>query len=139
MLVKIASAGQSSVTLTSSGTASVSIYFFEFAGSHGLDQVSSGGAADSVILRLPSITPTAGSLVFGALGAVPGNSSPGQWAASPVINPAWRIISVNAGRCLAFAVSNVSAVNVSTTPPALSFPDIGLYGGGFAYSTFSLL
>lgn len=136
-----ASAGDTNATFTCTNS-SFSIYFFEVSGSHALDQSSIGGMANTGVVPLPAITPTANSLVFGAVAVV----CNGLYDAvlSPVINPAWRTCSVQSqvsggGRGLGFNVGTGAAANVSTTPPAASIP-IDLYsGGGIAYATFSIL
>lgn len=138
-----ASASDTSATFTSGSPTFAAVFFFECSGSHALDQSSSSGVANEAVVLLPAITPTAGSLVFGALCVVPSNAEPPTPSISS-FNPAWRSIALvsplDGGRSLMFVVGTGPAQNVSTTPPPISFGGLVLFAsGGIAYSTFSIL
>jgi len=142
MLVHKATAGETSVTFTVGSASSFSILFFELAGSHALDQSSTGGVANTNNVVLPAITPTAGSVVFGMSCQV---ANSGQ-TYNPVLNSMgnWTCVAVTAltsgGRALFGHISTVAASNVSTKPPVISNPGGGLFAsGGIAYATFSIL
>jgi hypothetical protein len=142
ILVHKATAADTSATFTTSSS-NMAGYFFEVTGSHALDQSSLGGVANRQTVVLPAITPTAGSVVFGVAGIVVVSgfayNNPGT------ISPLWRPIAAAApvsggGRALVGNVSVVSAANTATTPPAISMPDVSLFGGGgIAYASFSIL
>lgn len=146
MLYK-ATASDTSATFTSSAGGGIAAVFFEVTGSHALDQKATAGIADTNVLTMPAITPTANSVVF-AIAAFTTGGYPSAGVNPTVLPPLslnWKPITLNmsnsAGqRGLVGLMSTVAAANVSTTPPPLQYPSVNLYaGGGIAYATFSIL
>ena len=142
------SASDTSATLTSGSAATFSGYFFEISGSHALDQYSAGGVAVQQFLGLPSVTPSAGAALFGAIAytsaaaALPANL--GQVPPS-VFLPTWKCEYIQAseavaGRGMMAILMTTSATNIAITPPYLNFPGMQFYASsGLAYATFSIL
>jgi hypothetical protein len=120
-----------------------SVLFFEVAGSHALDQSSTGGAANTSYLQTPNLTPTTGSQVFCAVAFV--NTAIGGWTTvAPPIFSAWQpfgqAFNGNGYRALAGYVLPTPGAGVAVTPPLMDLSTIGLYpSGGMAYATFSIL
>jgi hypothetical protein len=143
VLMHKTSAADTSVSFTWGGPGSLAGFFFEVSGSHALDQFSAGGVATQQYLAFPSITPTAGAAVFGAIAITPGASSIMQW--QDFLLPTWVVSGVqsilnNGGRGVLCELFQSAAVNAPTTPPLLQFPNQQLFGGGgLAYATFSIL
>lgn len=143
LLAHKATAGDTTVTLTVASAASFAVYFIEVSGSHALDVHSGGGSANTTLLTVPAITPTANSLVFSLVGFVPTGTVTSN--NSLTISPAWKTLlvssSVSGGaRGLMGWVSQYGATAVSTQPPPVNLSGISLFsGGGLAYVTFSIL
>lgn len=145
-LMHIASASQTTATITLGASATVSVLFFEVAGVHALDQYSTGGTAgipttgSSTSIPMPAITPAAGSAIF-AFGAV---TEIGPTDQTPAIGSgAWVPVGVqgniNSGRALFGYIANFAGAGVSVTPPPLMIAPLLYAGGGIAYGTFSIL
>ena len=147
VLMHKTSAADTDAVLTVGSASTFSGFFFEVTGAHALDQSSSGGVANQAFLALPSITPTANSVVFGAMAYTSGNSTLNSFGQVPpaMLIPTWKVdytqaYAPAAGRGLMVIISTAAATNVLTTPPYLAFPGMSFYtGGGLAYSTFSIL
>lgn len=143
MVMHVASAGQTSATFTLSSS-SATVQFFELGGSRSLDVQSSGGSANTTYTTLPSITPTAGSMVFGAGGTCV--SSPVGVASQPSLffpavlwNNAQANSIQNGGRWLNVDLYLAAASGSAITPPLLNWSQTSLYSGcGIAYASFSI-
>ena len=148
VLMHKTSAADTSALLTIGTASTFSGFFFEVSGAHALDQSSSSGVADQQFLALPSITPTAGSAVFGVFAYTSDTSGTlnnyGQFT-PPMLHPMWKMASIqasssNAGRGIVVAMYLGTATSSAIAPPYLTFPGMALYSGaGLAYSTFSIL
>lgn len=134
------SAGDTSATFTTSSSNLVA-YFFEVEGSHALDQFSASGVANSALVALPSITPAAGAIVFGAVAFVTTQTAPNM---TQSMNPLWKTVNlasnINGGRSLAFHVTAQGVPAVGITPPSAGLGAVFFFAsGGVAYATFSIL
>lgn len=144
ILIHKATAGDTSATFTVSSGSSFAAYFFEVSGSHTLDHFSTGGSANAAFVRLPAITPSMGTAVFGAACIVFGGTAAPIQCASNALSP-WKTLGVSAGassgaRVLVGNVFTQAATGVSVTPPVLSFGNTPLFSsGGIAYASFSIL
>lgn len=139
------SASDTSATFTVSTASSFAVLFFELVGSRALDQSSTGGSANTSPLLLPSITPSVGAMVIGAVALVQNTSSYWGDALTASLNPLWQALNVmtpfNAGgRILCAHMRRQAAQGGSVTPPAASFPNFPFFAsGGMAYATFSII
>jgi hypothetical protein len=144
VLLHKTTAADTAITFTSGASSCWAGQMFELVGTHALDQSSTGGEANTNIVVMPTITPTANSVVFGAAafasnggGAYP-NAMIQVGLAPYVANGI--VCNSNGGRVLVSLTSNQAATNVATTPPPLCFPNIVLFSGsGVAFATFSIL
>lgn len=145
ILMHKTSAADTAALLTSSNVTTFAGFFFEVSGAHALDQFSAGGVAIQQFLALPSITPSAGAAVFGAIAYVSNTSVGDVQANEPPTSPTWKLDYIQgpgsiAGRgLLLLEYLQASAASV-TTPPYLQFPVWSFYASsGLAYATFSIL
>jgi hypothetical protein len=143
MLVHKTSAGDTGATWTVASPSSFGVYFFELVGAHSLDVSSTSGMADADVINLPTITPTVGSVVFGAAAAALEPSNPIQ-SIGPLQLDWIRAGAVATGggkRCLLLIMHEVPSTGASITPPILNMGDLGTIfpGSGVAYGVFSIL
>jgi hypothetical protein len=154
-LLHKATASDTGFTLSATSGMTVAYYFFELSGTHALDASSTGTSADALSVFTPAITPTAGSLVFGAMAGVL-NAPPilvssyvfgtGNVLPSQSMDPTWQpfgsvAATTGSPRYLQGFVRKQSATNTSTTPPVINVTQNGaqLTSAGVAYVTFSIL
>jgi hypothetical protein len=136
-----ASAGDTTATFTTS-TSSLAIYFFEIEGTHALDQSATGGVANTEYIVLPSITPSAGALLFSV--ACTAISSVVWPVYSPSIGP-WRqrinlAPNSSGGRALVGWIGSYAAAGGSVVlPPPMDIYWSQFASAGIAYATFSIL
>jgi hypothetical protein len=132
---------ETAITVTSVGSSSFALWFFELVGARTFSTYLTGGAANPSTVPLPSITPTGGAAVFGVAGYVSGgvqNPVPTGLA----INPQWHAFGTggngNAARVLSGVILNAPAPGTPIVFPRL--PIFSLYSGtaGVAWASFSV-
>jgi hypothetical protein len=147
-LIQKTSASDTSAVF-SGATSSFACYFFELSGARTFDQLSASSQADSATTLFPSITPTAGSLVFGAQSFVGELATTSLFSDSlfspPALSSDWKAFGVDGwpnqatARVLTGYVSQVGATGSAISPPTLSIPQWSQYsGGGNAFASFSI-
>jgi len=145
ILMHKTAAADTHALLTSAAVVTFAGFFFEVAGAHVLDQSSLGGVAVQQFLALPSITPSPGAAVFGAMAYVSGLGLAYTQANEPPGSPTWKsdYIQANgavAGRGVLLAEYLHESAGTLITPPLLNFPAWQFYvASGLAYATFSIL
>lgn len=142
VVVHKATAADTSATFGFGSSLPGSCYFFEQTGTHAFDQSSLGSNASNVQNQtLPSITPTANSVVFSLAVVTPNNAPSTPIFAQTPLNPSWRRLDVghDIGRSLVGFMMTIPATNVATKPPQLSIQGAMFSGSGIAYATFSIL
>lgn len=152
VLCQKASDGTSSQVFTSTSASNDAFYFFELSGTRAFDASSTNSTTNETTIILPAITPTAGSVVFGAAAFLCGATNPVTTSASFLLSPTyveaptspnWKtfgpLAAGTSSRSLAGIVSQVAATHTSTTPPIINMPTITQYAsGGVAYASFSI-
>jgi hypothetical protein len=146
ILLQKTTASDTGATFSTSAATNYAVYFFELSGSHTLDQHSTGTSGNTNLTALPSITPSAGALVFGAECAVAASGPTVPYVAqfTTTMVSGWTpfgdVIAGNGARMLTGYVGQGAASAVSTTPPNINIPQWTLFtSGGVAYATFSII
>lgn len=146
ILLHKTTASDTSAAFTTSGTASYAIMFFELTGARSLDVSTTSSTTNPALgssAILPAITPTSGSLVFGAVSETSNNGSGTFQTAISAINPNWKTITVSGGagnaRILIANMSLIPGAGASALPPAINNWSNTLFpSAGIAYSSFSI-
>jgi hypothetical protein len=121
-------------------TSNITVLFMEMTGTRTLDVSSLGGSANASWTALPAITPSSGSMVFGAGGTCANTTT--SAVAAQMAGP-WTNLQNSApligGRWLNVLSYQSPGSGVSVQPPALNWTNQSQFAScGIAYASFSI-
>lgn len=144
MVLRKATASDTSATFTVGSTTSFAVAFFELTGAHALDASATGGVAITQTVTMPAITPSPGAMVMAFAAECPNSSAGSTSVAFNSISPLWNTVSVGGSapqqRQLFGHICIAPASGASIMPPAINNAGLVLLASsGIAYASFSIL